>query len=71
MNLDGAEKILSNTVTLYAQENSKQKKEILEALTLFQGLTTTALKLASESNKSIEECLAMMSRCRKATSQTF
>ena len=71
MNLDDAEKILSDAVTLYAKENPEKKKEIFEALTLFQELTGTALNLASESNKSIQECLALMARCRKATSQTF
>ncbi len=71
MNLDDAEKILSNAVTLYAQENPEKKKEILDALTLFQELTGTALNLASESNKSIQECLALMAQCRKATLQTF
>lgn len=71
MNLDDAEKILSDAVTLYAQENPEKKKEIFEALSLFQELTGTALTLASESNKSIEECLALMAQCRKATLQTF
>lgn len=71
MNLDDAEKILSDAVTLYAQENPEKKKEILEALSLFQELTGAAMNLASESNKSIQECLALMARCRKATSQTF
>ena len=71
MNLDDAEKILSDAVTLYAQKNPDKKKEIFDALSLFQKLTGTALNLASESNKSIQECLALMARCRKATSQTF
>ena len=71
MNLDDAEKILSDSVTMYAQENPEKKKEIFDALSLFQELTGTALNLASESNKSIQECLALMARCRKATSQTF
>ena len=71
MNLDDAEKILSDAVTLYAQENPEKKKEILEALSLFQELAGTAMNLASESNKSIQECLVLMVRCRKATSQTF
>jgi len=71
MNLDDAEKILSNAVTLYAQENPEKKKEILDSLTLFQELTGTALTLASESNKSIQECLVLMAQCRKATLQTF
>ncbi|ASQ90934.1 hypothetical protein CHL67_08400 [Prosthecochloris sp. GSB1] len=71
MNLDDAEKILSDAVTLYAQENPDKKNEIFDALSLFQDLTGTALNLASESNKSIQECLTLMARCRKATSQTF
>ena len=71
MNIDDAEKILSDAVMLYAQENPENKNKILEALSLFQELTRTALSLASESNKSIEECLALMARCRIATSQTF
>jgi hypothetical protein len=56
---------------LYAQENPDKKKEIFDALSLFQELAGTAMNLASESNKSIQECLALMARCRKATSQTF